>query len=435
MDCGHGPPVKPPGACTRPVQLSSWLVVLWLLVGPCGAFSLPFWHGMAAAVLDDRSPATVASYSQPESGPQLNVLVFGGNGFIGSATVEKLLSAGHRVVTVNRGNWYWDSGFKVKPFVQQVTCDRLYPMDKCTELVHLADSGAVFDVVVDFSAYHLNAVVETLKLLKDQIKLYIYVSTDSVYDVCDKQHNDPSQETDAVRPHSQEKQEELAGGESYGHRKLQIEEELARQREAGGVPYVSLRLPDVIGPKDNTYRWWIYQLWIKLSDHLDKTLAIPEYLVSTTMSLVYVHDVADVIIKLLHPRPEALDQAFNLGFKETPTLLQLLGAIKASLNMSDATIVTDSSTDAVHMFPSVRRGPVDITKAQRLLDFSPTPLQQVITETVLFYEKAMTNPYFTQPRNDVIRSVQAHLTSKPLKVLLGLKKHYGLDFQLPKEEL
>lgn len=64
--------------------------------------------------------------------------------------------------------------------------------------------------------------------------------------------------------------QELESGESYGHRKLQIEEELARQREEGGVPYVSLRLPDVIGPRDNTYRWWIYQTWIRLADHLDR---------------------------------------------------------------------------------------------------------------------------------------------------------------------
>ena len=36
------------------------------------------------------------------------------------------------------------------------------------------------------------------------------------------------------------------------------------------MPYVTLRLPDVIGPKDNTYRWWIYQTWMRLADHLDK---------------------------------------------------------------------------------------------------------------------------------------------------------------------
>ena len=46
------------------------------------------------------------------------------------------------------------------------------------------------------------------------------------------------------------------------------------------------------------------------------------------MSLVYVNDVADVIMKLLDPKPLVLDQAFNLAFKETPTLLEFLTDMK-----------------------------------------------------------------------------------------------------------
>ena len=46
------------------------------------------------------------------------------------------------------------------------------------------------------------------------------------------------------------------------------------------------------------------------------------------MSLVYVNDVADVIMKLLDPKPQVLDQAFNLAFKETPTLLEFLTDMK-----------------------------------------------------------------------------------------------------------
>ena len=87
------------------------------------------------------------------------------------------------------------------------------------------------------------------------------------------------------------------------------------------------------------------------------------------------------------------------------------------------------------MFPSVRNGPVDISKAQQMLDFVPTPLHTAVVETVDFYEKAMRNPYFHVPRKEIIRNMQAHFTHRPFKVLLGLKKHYGLDFQMPKDEL
>ena len=39
------------------------------------------------------------------------------------------------------------------------------------------------------------------------MKLYIYISTDSVYDVCDKNHSHPSSETDSVRPQSLDRQQ------------------------------------------------------------------------------------------------------------------------------------------------------------------------------------------------------------------------------------
>ena len=63
-----------------------------------------------------------------------------------------------------------------------------------------------------------------------------------------------------------------------------------------------------------------------------QAVAIPSYLLSTRMSLVYVTDVAEVIVKLLNPKPEVLDQAFNLAFSETPTLLSLLNDIKVCWN-------------------------------------------------------------------------------------------------------
>ena len=45
------------------------------------------------------------------------------------------------------------------------------------------------------------------QILKGNTNLYIYISTDSVYDVCDKNHSDASLETDAVRPLSVDRQQ------------------------------------------------------------------------------------------------------------------------------------------------------------------------------------------------------------------------------------
>ncbi len=39
--------------------------------------------------------------------------------------------------------------------------------------------------MIDFSAYDSDVVKDALKVLEDKIKLYIYISTDSVYEVGD----------------------------------------------------------------------------------------------------------------------------------------------------------------------------------------------------------------------------------------------------------
>jgi len=82
-----------------------------------------------------------------------NYLVFGGNGFLGAEIVSLLrLRPGSDISIVNRGNWYWDSTFRIKPFVNHVKCDR-YDIMECKSFVKLIEEKKYFDMVYDFSAY------------------------------------------------------------------------------------------------------------------------------------------------------------------------------------------------------------------------------------------------------------------------------------------
>lgn len=117
-----------------------------------------------------------------KSAPQ--ALVFGGNGLLGASTVEKLLVGGFHVTIINRGNWYWDSGIKIKPRVHHVTCDRLLSLKSCKEITALSKSK--FEVAVDFSGYHRFQIQEVFDIWQDRIGLYIYISSDSVFEVCTK---------------------------------------------------------------------------------------------------------------------------------------------------------------------------------------------------------------------------------------------------------
>ena len=43
---------------------------------------------------------------------------------------------------------------------------------------------------------------------------------------------------------------------------------LVDNRERGGMKYLIFRLPDVVGPRDTTDRWWTYQMWVQFYDFI-----------------------------------------------------------------------------------------------------------------------------------------------------------------------
>lgn len=367
------------------------------------------------------------------------ILVFGGNGFIGAATVEQLLRRNYTVVIINRGNWYWDSGETVKPFVKHLQCDRMQSLQRCSGLQHYlwsTDAPSVFEAVVDFSAFHSFEIIEALKMLDGKIKRYIYISSDSVYEVCNKTHSGLTREEDAVRPGSTSERDLFKLRDNYGHRKLECEEELQKQANQGtGVSYISLRLPDVIGPRDNTYRWWIYQLWIKLSEYIDTPLSVPKYLWKQPLSFVYVNDVADVISDCISSGQDIYNNAYNLALTETPTLVQFLQGLMNVLDIEDIDITEDPDVDGFRLFPSVKSGPLDTTKAKRLLNWNPTSWIDILDHTTEFYEEAIKDAQFDVARKDVIRTMQQHFSRDSAKVMRGFRDKYDLTFNSGHDEL
>ena len=90
----------------------------------------------------------------PKLSSSANILILGGNGMLGSATVHSLLKDDehHNIVIVNRGNWYWDTASTVKPFVKHFECTRGDGFRE--ECADLANIDGFYDVIVDFSAYN-----------------------------------------------------------------------------------------------------------------------------------------------------------------------------------------------------------------------------------------------------------------------------------------
>ena len=279
------------------------------------------------------------------------ILLFGGNGFIGAETVMTLLSNKEecQLILVNRGkSWVWDKKAAIVKRVRIIEWDRRKPLSDCVDLVAECREGC-FHAVIDFSGYTPVMVEESTKLLQGKTELYIYISSDSVYEVCvEKCHQGWTKETDALRPKDRSTRRALSIEDDYGHKKLQCEEILSAVGKATGMgvsgqafPYVILRLADVIGPRDSTDRWWQYQSWVDLAARSGTRVKIPDLYKNKPLSFVFVKDVARLIAKIifqtegLHPEV-GLDQftgAYNLACKESPTLYELIDDLYKELGL------------------------------------------------------------------------------------------------------
>ena len=85
--------------------------------------------------------------------------------------------------------------------------------------------GKVFDFVVDFSGYKRKYVKYILDNIQVQ-QLYIFISTDSVYEVCKPMTKNPILEEAAVRPEDKNLRDTLSEADDYGNDKLKCEEYL-----------------------------------------------------------------------------------------------------------------------------------------------------------------------------------------------------------------
>lgn len=314
------------------------------------------------------------------------ILVFGGNGFIGSECVLTLLKEGHGITVLNRGNNYWDYSTAIKPHVNEFRCDRHKGLASCS---FDSEDPKNYDFVIDFSAFKPDVIEDALVHLKGRIGTYIYISSDSVYEVSKVSGKKCSREEDAVRPEDPNEQQELNRRDRYGHNKLAGEEVLEKD-STSGIPYVIFRLPDVIGPKDRTNRWWAYQTWMQVYGSSGKPLMLPRGAANLATSYVYVKDVARIISKtvtdILNGNKAAHFGKYNIAFPGEYSAKTVLDSIQRALGVKGVEYRYDDK--AYHLYPSVTRGPVDISKATEVLQWTATPWHEAVQETIDFFKDA-----------------------------------------------
>ncbi len=330
----------------------------------------------------------------------MNVLVIGGNRFVGWLLGWRLLAAGHRLTLLNRGRL-------PDPFGERA--ERLRG-DRATDLGKLV-AGRTFDAVVDLAAYTGEDGRSAAAALAGRVGHYVMVSTGQVYLVRRERCPRATREEDydgavMARPADPEERGEW----EYGVWKRDCEDALADAHARSGFPATRVRIPMVNGERDHFRRMEAY-LWRLLDGG---PLLLPDG-GQHRVRHVYGGEVARFLAEVLG-REETFGRAYNVAQQETPTLAELVHRLRALLG-SRAEIVPvpaerlrNAGLDPVRISPFSGRWMsfLDPGLARRELGFVHEPFEQYLGRIVACF---LAHPPADRPEGygsrDVERAVAA----------------------------
>jgi nucleoside-diphosphate-sugar epimerase len=257
----------------------------------------------------------------------MNVLIIGGNRFVGALLAWRLLARGDRVTLFNRGT------------IPDAFGDRVERIrgDRTTDDLARAVLGRRFDAVVDFAAFTGDDARGAVAALGGRVGHYVLVSTGSVYVVregCPR----PSREADYEGPVTACPLDAFdAESWQYGVGKRAAEDALVEAYRAARFPSTRLRIPVVNGERDYHRRAEGYLFRI-----LDGGPVIVPDGGEVVVRHVYGLDVAIAIARILGDE-RAFGQAYNCCQDETPTIWDLVGMLADRLGAPDRRVALPSA--------------------------------------------------------------------------------------------
>jgi len=260
----------------------------------------------------------------------LNVLIIGGNRFMGHGLTWRLLAAGHAVTHVNRGSLADPFGDRI----ERLRGDRTKPAFR-----GLLGTRS-FDAVVDFAAFKGSDLADSVSIFSGRVGHYVMISTGQVYLVRESCPW-PAAERDyegalMAKPKDAQDIPEW----EYGIGKRECEDVLQKAWEDDRFPATRLRIPMVDGERDNLRRLEGY-LWRILDGG---PVIVPDG-GAKPVRHVYAGAVVRQIAGLLG-RADTFGRAFNLSQDEMPTLPEFI-AILAELIGAPSRVVPIPSA-AIH---------------------------------------------------------------------------------------
>jgi nucleoside-diphosphate-sugar epimerase len=304
----------------------------------------------------------------------VNVLIIGGTRFVGHFTALALREAGHEVTVFTRG---------------------LHPIDLPEDILHMkgdrnvdsnlasAATATDWDVVWDNMSYTADQARSAVRAFDGRCSLFIHTSTLAVYSACEGIVS-PYREDDFGRGRPMLERREIYPYD-YGIQRREGEEVLQGAHEANGFPFVSIRLPAVLGPRDYSLRAWSY--WRRMLE--DRRIILPDGGIEMHRS-VYCGDVVEGLLAIIERGPELAGNAYNLAGREIVSLRHFINESAAVLGV-DVEIVdlprsaleaADINVDKLSPYTTWGDHLEAIAKAQHQLEFQPTPMDQWLAPTI-----------------------------------------------------
>ncbi len=287
-----------------------------------------------------------------------NVLVIGGAGYIGSALLPKLLSAGYKVRVLDLFLYGTDPISRVTghPNLELIHGD-FRQVQKVVESMRGMDAVVHLGAIVGDPACDLDEnVTLTVNLSATQmiaqvakatgIRRFIFASTCSVYGACD----DLLDERSEVQPIS-----------LYGHTKLAAERGLQKMADEGFAPTI-LRFATIYGLSGRT-RFDLVVNLLAAKAKADGRITVNGG--GQWRPFVHVDDAAHSVFKSLRTPLEIVgNEIFNVGSDEQNHTIQQIGELIRDQVVGSELILNENATDR-------RNYRVSFAKIRNLIGFEP----------------------------------------------------------------
>ncbi len=304
----------------------------------------------------------------------MNILIIGGTRFVGHYTALALHDAGHDVAVFTRGM----QKIELPGDIQHIKGDRKNEAD-----LEAAAAARDWDVVWDNMSYTGDDARAAVRVFRDRCTLFIHTSTLAVYSVCDGIVS-PYREEDFERGRAMTERLEIYPYE-YGIARRDGEQVLAEAHAESGFPFVAVRLPAVLGPRDYSLRAWSY--WRRILD--DGRIILPDAGTEMHRS-VYSGDVVAALLAIVDRGAGVSGRAYNLGGGEIVSLryfveesARILGAEVEILDIPRS-VIEGFGINAFGLSPYTPWADHihSIARAQHELEFMPTPMDEWLAPTI-----------------------------------------------------